>query len=164
MTGEAASGTVNLHATAIVVGATGLLFLGPSGAGKSRTAFACLAQARARGWHAALVADDRTLVTPMLTPGRTPGAGRLIASCPAPLEGLVELRGTGIVTVPRTPRAVLDLAVALEAPSAEGRLPPENETFSCAGTALPLLRLWADGAADPLSRILAGRPALFSAR
>ncbi|MBU4531751.1 MAG: HPr kinase/phosphatase C-terminal domain-containing protein [Hoeflea sp.] len=146
----------SIHATAIVVGPAGLLFVGPSGSGKSSIAFACLTAARARGWNAALIADDRTCLVVR--------GGRCIASCPEPIRGLLELRGTGIVTLPRLNRAVVNLVVEPAVPSAATRLPPESETFSCNGIAVPLLRLWHNGAADPLSCILASRPELFLAR
>lgn len=155
-TDEAVASDTSIHATAIVCGSTGLLFVGASGSGKSSTAFACLAAARARGWNAALVADDRTCLSVR--------GGRCVASCPEPIRGLIEMRGTGIVPLPRVDRAVIDLVVALDVPSAATRLPPESETFSCNGIVLPLLRLWPIGAADPLSCILAGRPELFLAR
>ena len=144
-----------IHATAIVLGETGVLFLGPSGSGKSGVAFACLSAAVLRGWNAALVADDRTIVTVR--------ADRLIASCPDPIRGLLELRGAGIVTLPRLDRAVLHLAVALAEPDAATRLPPEGETLSCNQVAIPLMRLWHDGAADPLSCLVARHPGLFLA-
>lgn len=156
MTDAMAQDNESIHATAIVVGSAGLLFVGPSGSGKSSAAFACLAAARARGWNAALIADDRTSLVVR--------GNRCIASCPAPIRGLLELRGTGIVTLPRLTRAVLSLVVEPAAPSAASRLPLENETFSCSGVAVPLLRLWHNGAADPLSLILACRPEPFLAR
>ena len=143
----------NLHASAIVVGQTGVLLMGPSGSGKSSTAFACLNAAVGRGWHAALVADDRTILTV--------SSGRCIASCPAPIQGLLELRGTGILTVPRVERAVIHLAVILTEPSARTRLPADAETFSCNSVTMPLMRLWRDGTADPLSRLGACHPELF---
>ena len=52
---------VNLHATAFVLGDRGILVSGPSGAGKSLLALTMVAQARASGMHARLVADDRVL-------------------------------------------------------------------------------------------------------
>jgi len=143
-----------VHATSIVVGQTGVLFLGSSGSGKSSAAFACLAEALALGWNAALIADDRTILTVH--------ADRCIASCPAPIRGLLELRGTGIVTIRQVERAVIHCAVALTEPSAGTRIPPESETFSCNGATMPLIRLWHDGAVGPLSRLRAARPELFS--
>ena len=142
-----------VHATSIVVGQTGLLFLGPSGSGKSSTAFACLSEAAALGWHAALVADDRTILTVH--------GGRCVASCPEPIRGCLELRGTGIIRFRQAGRAVMHCAVVLTEASAATRLPCESETFSCGGAALPLMRLWHDGAARPLSRLRAALPELF---
>lgn len=153
MTGILAPAGEAIHATAIVVGQTGLLFLGSSGSGKSTTAFACLSEALSLGWNAALVADDRTVLTVQ--------AGRCIASCPEPIRGLLELRGTGVVPFRQTDRAVLHCAVLLTEPSAGTRIPQENETFSCAGASIPLMRLWHDGAALPLARLRALRPGLF---
>jgi len=143
----------SIHATAIVVGCTGLLFLGPSGSGKTGTAFTCLSQAAALGWNAALIADDRTILTVH--------GGRCIASCPDPIRGLLELRGTGIVCFRQIDRAVIQCAVAVSEPSADTRLPPESETFSCNGASMPLMRLWHDGAVSPLSYLRAARPELF---
>ena len=142
-----------IHATAIVLGQTGVMFVGPSGCGKSSAAFACLSDAAALGWNAALVADDRTILTVQ--------SGRCVASCPKPIQGLFELRGTGIITCRRIDRAVMHCAVALTEPSGATRFPPESETFSCNGTSMPLMRLWHDGAAGPLSRLRAACPELF---
>lgn len=156
MTERAVAAGDCIHATAIVVGSCGMLFVGPSGSGKSRTAFACLNAALVRGWNAALIADDQTALTVT--------GGRCIASCPEPIRGLLELRGTGIVTLPGLGRAVMDIVIAPTVPSGATRLPPEAETFSCNGIRLPLMRLWPDGPVDPLSCIRAARPELFLAR
>ena len=156
MTGVVAVAGETVHATAIVVGQTGILFVGPSGAGKSTAAFACLSEAMALGWNAALIADDRTRLAIE--------ANRCIASCPEPIRGLLELRGTGIISFRRIDRAVIHGAVILAEPSPASRIPPESETFSCSGTSLPLMRLWRDGASGPLSRLRAVRPELFSDR
>lgn len=156
MTGVAAGSGETLHATAIVVGQTGLLFLGPSGSGKSSAAFACLSEAAVWGWNAALVADDRTILTAQ--------AGRCIASCPEPIRGLIELRGSGIITTRRIARAVMHCAVVLTDPSASTRIPPDDETFSCNEVTIPLMRLWHNGTAGPLAKLLASSGALFSGR
>ena len=153
MTGLSVVSGETVHATSIVVGQTGLLFLGPSGSGKSSAAFASLSEAMALGWNAALIADDRTILTVH--------ADHCIASCPEPIRGLVELRGTGIIPFRQVDRAVLHCVVALTEPSAATRFPREPETFSCNGASMPLMRLWHDGAAGPLSRLRAARPELF---
>lgn len=153
MTGISLAAGEPVHATSIVVGQTGIVFLGPSGSGKSSTAFACLSEAAALGWHAALVADDRTILTVH--------GNHCVASCPDPIRGYLELRGTGIVRYRQAGRAVMHCAVALTEASTATRLPCDSETFSCGGATLPLMRLWHDGAAGPLSRLRAARPELF---
>lgn len=141
---------VNIHATAIVIGESGIVFAGPSGSGKSLTALTCMAAARRQGLFSALVADDRVLVSRE--------GDRLIASCPAPIAGLIEIRGSGITRIESVPSATLHLAVSLVSlPEAE-RLPPENEVFSIPGAGtLPLLRIWRN-APDPLAVLAAFAP------
>ncbi|MEQ8480742.1 MAG: hypothetical protein RIC18_08790 [Hoeflea sp.] len=142
------------HATAIIVGETGILFVGPSGAGKSAMAFACLSSAQRLGWNAALIADDRTCLETR--------SGRCLASCPEPIRSLIELRGGGIAQYRRVPRGIIHLVVAPGPASADSRLPESNEIFPYDGAELPLQRLWHDGAVDPLSALRALRPDCFS--
>lgn len=138
-------GQVNIHATAIVVGTTGLLFIGPSGAGKSLTAFTCLAAAWRAGISAMLLADDRVLLSPK--------DGCLMGRCPDAIAGLIEIRGSGIARVPHVPSAPLHLAVRVGPVERMERLPPEAERFSIDGVGtLPQLRLAAH-VADPLAII-----------
>lgn len=109
----------------------GVLIRGESGSGKSDLALRVL---EACPWRRSrLVADDSVLV----------GAGEkgVMASCPAAIDGLIELRGVGISAMQRLDsvrlRAVVDLVEAAE------RL-PEAETTTLAGAggaALCLLRL-----------------------
>lgn len=95
----------NLHGTAIQLGATGLLLRGPSGAGKSLLALALLDRWAARGLSAALVADDRVDLAP--------GPSGLLMSVPAPIAGLIELRGRGIINRPHVSPAPLHLLIDL---------------------------------------------------
>ncbi|MCM2476705.1 hypothetical protein HGO38_24975 [Rhizobium sp. CG5] len=142
----------NVHATAIVVGTMGLLFLGPSGAGKSSLAFACLADAHRRGQYAALVSDDRVLIS-------THG-DRLIASGPASIQGLLELRHSAIVRIPHIGAAVLDYAILPVARDDAERLPPEDEIVDV----LPHGRLPAIRIARDIGEPLASIAALISMR
>lgn len=143
----------NIHATAIVVGTAGLLFMGASGSGKSGSAFACLAEAAERGLFAALVADDQVYVS---AHGKA-----IVAEAPEPTAGLIELRGSGIVRVRHLPRAVMHLAV-LVGEAKRPRLPEAEEKASIgrAGS-LPAVRV-CQGDRLGLDMLAALRPQLLS--
>ena len=133
----------NIHATAIVVGTVGIVFIGPSGSGKSKLAFACLAAARRARLFAALIADDQIFIKGV--------NGHVIARRPEPIAGLMEFRCTGIGTVESLPHALMHLAVHPVISAESERLPAENETVTLTGTiSLPLLRLPVD-TLDPLA-------------
>lgn len=136
---------VNVHATAIVVGGTGLLFVGRSGSGKSITAFDCMVAARRSGMSAALVADDQVFLSR--------SAAVLIGSCPEAIAGLIEIRGSGIARVPHVTSAPLHLAVLVVGNDPAERLPAPQETYDVPGLgSLPMLRL-VQGAREPLAII-----------
>lgn len=143
----------NIHGTAIVVGETGLLFLGPSGVGKSSLAFACLASAKQLGLFAALVADDRVLLSK--------NQGTIIAECPPTIAGLIEIRGTGILRIPNVSSAEIHFAVLPGDPATAERLPPDGEQVEVAGMApLPVVRL-STTSINPLAVIMAKQPSYF---
>ncbi len=125
---------INIHATAIVIGKTGLLFTGPSGWGKSMTAFTCMTEARRLGLFSALVADDQVLLSKQ--------DSAIMATCPPAIAGLIELRGTGIVKHDHMSPAPLHFAVLPGSATGENRLPVDGETAILAeGFELPALRL-----------------------
>jgi serine kinase of HPr protein (carbohydrate metabolism regulator) len=147
------SSPANIHGTAIVVSGTGFLFVGPSGSGKSALAFSCLAESRALGLPAALVADDRVLIS-------TSG-GDVAAACPSSIAGLIEVRGTGILRLPHVSPAILRFAVLPVDLSTAQRLPEESERIEvAAGIDLPLMRI-ASNARNPLAVIMAKMPESF---
>ncbi|KRB62998.1 serine/threonine protein kinase [Rhizobium sp. Root708] len=124
----------NIHATAIVIGKTGLLFTGPSGWGKSLLAFTCITEAQRLGIPALLVADDQVFLSEQ--------DGAVIAECPPSIQGMIELRGTGIVRVPFAAQAAMHYAVLPGSPTGEHRLPPDNESTQLSdGIDLPAIRL-----------------------
>jgi RNase adaptor protein for sRNA GlmZ degradation len=120
-----------IHATAVALGDRGLLLLGPSGAGKSDLALRLVAA----GWR--LVADDRVVLAVQ--------AGQLLASAPAPLVGLLEVRGVGIVPQATAPAPML---LALDLAMVPDRL-PEPELREFAGVSLPVLGFDPFGASAP---------------
>ncbi len=136
----------NLHATAIVIGTQGFLFVGLSGTGKTSAALTCLAQAQSRGLFAAFVGDDQVMISTR--------AGRVIAETIGAIAGRAEVRGAEIVNVPAISAAVMDFAVRPVDVAASDRLPVENEQFDIAGTGpLPLLRL-PDPSTETLDQLL----------
>ena len=71
-----------LHASCVGLDGDAVLILGKSGAGKSALALTLMA------YGAQLVADDRVVLRPV--------DGRIIASAPDTIAGLIEARGVGI--------------------------------------------------------------------
>lgn len=127
----------NIHATAIVVGTTGLVFLGPSGSGKSQLAFDCLAEARLHGQFSALVADDQVFVSRF--------GAHVVASRPATIRDMIELRHGGIARVDSIPRAVLHYAVLPIERHGADRLPPRKPGVTlCGDICLPALHVPTD--------------------
>ncbi len=96
-----------VHGTCIALGDTGALLRGACGSGKSDLALRFLYLPSERlGAEPALVADDQVIL-------RREG-DHVIASCPEPLEGKIEVRGCGIahlkaVAVEATLKLVVDL-------------------------------------------------------
>jgi HPr kinase/phosphorylase len=136
-----------VHATALVLGETGVLIRGPSGSGKSGLALALLALGRARRLFASLIGDDRVWI-------RMENRQILARGAPAIL-GLIERRGFGIVETPTEPCAIVRLVVDL-LPQGErvSRLPDDGflKAFLC-GVELP--RLIFDRESGPTERAYA---------
>ncbi|HWK63917.1 MAG TPA: HPr kinase/phosphorylase [Rhizobiaceae bacterium] len=122
----------HLHATALLLGDRGLLIQGGSGAGKSTLALALLRRAELAGRFARLVCDDQVELAA--------NAGRLVASAPASIAGLVEVHGLSPVSVAYEARAVIDLVVRLVDHSEAPRFQEQDEV-ALAGCRLPVLDL-----------------------
>lgn len=97
--------TENIHATGLVLGGHGLILRGPSGAGKSLLALELLDIWEMRKLPAKLVSDDRVDLIA--------GPAGLTMRAPKAIEGLVELRGRGIVSRPFQAEAPLNLVIDL---------------------------------------------------
>ncbi len=138
-----------LHASAVAIGAHAVLLVGVSGRGKTDLAFRLID----RG--AMLIADDQVEIT-------TDGA-RLIASPPASIAGLIEVRGIGIVELAWATGVPVMLLVDLDAEPARLPLPLHRDLL---GHRLPIVALAAFEASAPLkvehalTRAVAGVEAL----
>ncbi len=117
---------MRIRGSCVALEGHGVLLRGASGSGKSDLALRLLADG------ALLVSDDYTEVTVV--------DGRLAASAPELIRGLLEVRGLGILRMTATPEAIVVAAVDLVAPDRVPRL-PEDETISIAGVTMPCVRL-----------------------
>jgi HPr kinase/phosphorylase len=115
-----------VHATAVAVDGGAVLLRGPSGAGKSDLGL------RLIDLGARLVADDQVELRRV---GR-----EIFARAPAPLAGLIEIRGVGILRLGAVARAPLVLIADLVSAGEIERL-PEPRFESVLGLAVPLLAL-----------------------
>jgi serine kinase of HPr protein (carbohydrate metabolism regulator) len=132
-----------VHGTCIALGTRAVLLRGPSGAGKSDLAFR-LVREDASG-ETRLVADDQV--------GLRENSSRLIASAPAALAGLVELRGLGLVPLPSVAEAPLALIADLVARVSVPRI-AEARYETILGVSLPVVSLHAfDGTATAKLRL-----------
>ncbi|MDO6964699.1 HPr kinase/phosphorylase [Rhizobium alvei] len=123
-----------VHATAIVIGSTGLLLVGPSGSGKSTKALQLMSTARRAAHFAALVSDDQVFLEIR--------NDRVIATAPATIRGKIEVRGTGIAAIPSIDLAELNYVVRLEFINASNRIPNDDAIWTSAGgISLPLITL-----------------------
>ena len=120
------SEAILVHATAVAIGDRAVLLRGPSGSGKSDLAL------RLIDAGAQLVADDQCRLSP--------GADCVVVSAPAPIAGLIEARGLGILHVEHVPGAKLVLIADLVAPDRVERLPdPSSETIF--GITIPVVAI-----------------------
>ena len=113
-----------LHASCVALNERGVLICGPSGSGKSTLALELMA----RG--AELVADDRTEVHRE--------EGRLMARCPAAIQGLIEARGVGILRA--TAVSAVQLHVIVDMSLLETERLPGHLSSQMLGIDLPVLK------------------------
>jgi HPr kinase/phosphorylase len=125
-----------VHATTVALGPVAAMLRGPPGSGKSDLALRFLSsqsQGLSIPEHRGLVADDQTEL-------RLVG-GELVASAPARIAGLIEVRGMGIIPVGAAGATRVRLVIDLVAPTDVERLPLSDQTVCWLGCSIPLRRL-----------------------
>lgn len=115
-----------LHATCVEIASHGVLLRGRPGSGKSDLALRLIDSG------AVLIADDQTRVEAR--------DGRIVASAPPSIAGMMEVRGLGLVRLPYRSLVPLTLVVDLVPPEGVDRLPQEA-SIELVGVRLPLVRL-----------------------
>ena len=141
----------NVHATGLVLGTTGVILRGPSGAGKSLLALELLDAWEARGMPARLVSDDRIDLFAE--------TGGVTMRAPRSIEGLIELRGRGIVSRPFIRMAPLHLVVDL-VPELERMVEEEALVTELLGVTLPRCPVPQAGIIDARHQLLLIKEAL----
>ncbi|WP_448208366.1 HPr kinase/phosphorylase [Azospirillum sp. sgz302134] len=135
---------VTIHGTCVLLSGIGVLLRGPSGSGKSDLAL------RLIDGGAKLIADDRVELRM--------DQGRLMATAPAALAGLLEARGVGILPVPTAAEAEVGLLVDLVPRDRVERL-PDPEATPLLDKAVPRLALCPFDASTPAKLRLAATAA-----
>lgn len=138
-----------VHATAIAVDGKAALIVGPSGSGKSDLALRCLGLLPSQLVASAplLVADDQVQLER--------AHGRLMASPPATIAGMIEVRGVGILRLPFQPVAEVRLVADLMAIGHGERHPDPVPTRRLLGFDAPVVHLAPFEASAPLKLIFA---------
>lgn len=128
--------TTNIHACCVAVGDEGVLILGAPGRGKSDL---CLRLIHTH--HAILVADDRVDLNAK--------DEQLLASCPANIKGLLEVRGVGILKLPALDNVVVKLVVQLVQDPSEVERLPQPSFYTANKIAVPSIKLYPFEASAP---------------
>ena len=114
-----------LHASCVAIGGRAVLIAGRSGTGKSDLALRLID----RG--ARLVSDDYTIVRRV--------EGRLLARAPANIEGRIEVRGLGILSLET--EADVPVALFVDLDRRPERMRQAGEQVSVAGVQLPAVAI-----------------------
>ncbi len=119
----------NIYATCLELNHKGILLIGPSGSGKSDLALRLIKEKQA-----ILISDDRTNIELV--------SGAIIASCPQTIQGLLEVRGIGIVKMPHKKQSKISLVIELTNNLSQIERLPLFETITLLGIEIKKIRLY----------------------
>ncbi len=122
----------NLHATAVLLGDSGVLITGRPGSGKTTLALSLIDYFRRSGRFSQLICDDQVLLSAQ--------SGRVVCRAPQSIAGLVEIRGLGPRPLEHEAAMVADLLVRL-IPTGSAERFPDERSESLAGCHIPCLEL-----------------------
>ncbi len=116
----------------VEIAGTGVLIEGTSGAGKTSVALGLLEAGQRQNLDCAFVCDDQAILSV--------AAGKLNASAPETISGLVELHGYGITEIEYKPKCTVELVARLVEEADKERMPDPFEA-DFLGINLPMLKL-----------------------
>jgi len=138
-----------LHACLVDAWGVGLLLCGPAGIGKSRLALELVRHGQA------LIADDLVEID-------VENPHRLMGRCAHSFEGLLLVRGLGLLDIGRSfgpdavaPQASIDLVIELcpDSPEIPDLLQAPRDTVALFGRRIDRISMRADGAAELVGRV-----------
>ncbi|MEH6402879.1 MAG: HPr kinase/phosphatase C-terminal domain-containing protein [Sneathiella sp.] len=118
---------IKVHASVVAINGQGVMLRGPSGAGKSDLSLRLIDEG------AELVSDDYVELYPQ--------ESHIIVKAPSSIQGLMEVRGLGLVKLPFRHKAPLSIVFDLVAQKNIDRLPARDAFFFADGIGIPLLRI-----------------------
>lgn len=122
--------STNIHASCVAIGNQAILLMGASGMGKSDLCLRMIMQK-----NAALIADDRVDLSIV--------NNTLIASVPANIAGLLEVRGLGLEHFPYQNNVPVTLAVELVKNIEDVERMPEEAFYEVLGCQIRKIKLYA---------------------
>lgn len=120
------------HACAIDIQQIGILIKGASGSGKTSLMLGLLEHATRKDLNCALIADDQVFLKSF--------SNTIEAFVPKKIQGLVEIRGYGIVNYPNKPSVQISLVVELIEDEKIERM-PDPKTILVKATKLAYLQV-----------------------
>lgn len=131
----------NIHASCIDLSGRGVLITGASGSGKSDLCLRLIME-----FGAKLVSDDRTYLKII--------KDKLVATSPKILQGLLEVRGIGIIKQPFCKQTSINLVINLVNKHEEVERFPEESFFEFDNYKIRSFNLYAKDASSP-AKVLA---------
>jgi serine kinase of HPr protein (carbohydrate metabolism regulator) len=120
------------HACALEIHQKGILIKGVSGSGKTSLCLGLLEQAERRQIGCFFITDDQALISFK--------SGKIFASAPESIQGLVEIRGYGIIPYSNKTRTEISLVVELVDDATVERM-PDTTTIELENTIVPYLKV-----------------------
>ena len=118
---------IKVHASVVAINGQGVMLRGPSGAGKSDLSLRLIDEG------AELVSDDYVELYPQ--------ESQIIVKAPPSIQGLMEVRGLGLIKLPFRHEVPLAIVFDLTPRKNIDRLPPRDALFFADGVSVPLLRI-----------------------